>query len=155
MNESDAQQVARYLGGLRQSLHEKIGLQVLWTVDEAHNMALKAELMERTGNRSGNYRHDALESSDFPLNKGKSPPGGIQPQLRAIGNQQIENRGTNGGTGVRQPVRNPNMYSHATPIKCYKFGQPGHRSNKCPARKPVNLVEQTKDYKKKIEEKNQ
>ena len=127
MNESNAQQVARYLGGLRQSLHEKIGLQVLWTVDEAHNMALKAELIERTGNRSRSYRHDALESSNFPLNKGKSPQGGIQLQPRAIGSQHIENRGISGGTGVMQPVRNPNLYARVTPIKCYKCGQPGHR----------------------------
>ena len=100
-NESDAQQVARYLGGLQQSFREKIGLQVLWIVDEAHNMALKAELMERTRNRSENYIHDAFESFNFPLNKGKSPQGGIQLQSKAIGSQQIENRGTNGGIRVR------------------------------------------------------
>ena len=124
-------------------------------MDEAHNMALKVDLMEITRKRLRNYKQDALESSNFPPNKGKSPQKGNQPQPRAVNSQQIENRETSGDTRVRQPVRNPNMYSHATPIKCYKFGQPGHRSNKCPARKPVNLVEQTKDYEEKVKEKDE
>ena len=118
-------------------------------------MTLKAELMKRTRNRFGNYRQDAFESSNFPLNKGKSPQGGIQSQPRAIGSQHIENRGISGGTGVMQPVRNPNLYACVTPIKCYKCGQPGHRSNDCPTRKPVNLVEQTEDYDEEVEEKDE
>ena len=92
-------------------------------------MALKVDLMEITRKRSRNYKQDALESSNFPPNKGKSPQKGNQPQPRAVSSQQIENRETSGDTRVRQPVRNPNLYARATLIKCYKCGQLGHRSN--------------------------
>ena len=34
-----------------------------------------------------------------------------------------------------------NPYTKSRAGKCYRYGEPGHRSNECPKRKQVNIVD--------------
>ncbi|CAL8995716.1 unnamed protein product, partial [Prunus brigantina] len=116
LEETHRHMVTRYITGLKSPLHEKIGLQTLWTVHEAHNMALKAELLEkekRTGSSTSGIKNSSYESSAPSMEKNK---------------------------GVDRKQRN-NPYARPTNDICYRCSKPGHHSNECPTlNKHVNLV---------------
>lgn len=142
LNETEGQRVARYLNGLKQTIREKIGLIVLWTMDKAHNMALKVELLERKATYSGYQRTttDSFSTSkkgkrvqtSTATNKPKGVGGG--------GNNQVTS------SMAREAPKNPNPYARPTTDKCYRCGKPGHRSKVCPEQRPVNLVEEDDDF---------
>lgn len=48
MNGIEAQQVSRYIGGLKAAIRDKIRSEVIWKVEEAQNMALKAKLIKNS-----------------------------------------------------------------------------------------------------------
>jgi len=116
---------------------------VVWTVEEAHNLALKAELMERRGGVSG-FRQNNPESSFNTRDKGgnssqtgvvnQNKEGGSSSNQAAQGNRNIP-RNPNQNTNTNL---NPNPYARPTPGVCYRCQKPGHLSNTCPDRhRPV------------------
>ncbi|XP_038981156.1 uncharacterized protein LOC120110405 [Phoenix dactylifera] len=147
LNETEPQRVARYLNGLRPKIREKIGQQVLWSVEEAHNMALKAELLENTGGRPEYSFRSNVDAGNFP-GKGRVSQLSNPNQSDHVGAWSKDGNSSVGakerqlaGSSSKEPPKNSNPYARATSVKCYRCGKPGHRSNECPARKPVNLIE--------------
>ncbi|KAL1200872.1 hypothetical protein V5N11_034605 [Cardamine amara subsp. amara] len=63
LNETENQKVARYISGLKGSLQGKIGLQTVWTVQEASSLALKAELMEKSSRGFTNFRRPLVQNN--------------------------------------------------------------------------------------------
>lgn len=73
LNENDSQKVARYLYGLKPDIKDHIGLQVVRTIDEAHNMALKAESLEKKLMSSG-FSRDVYEPSSYNADEENDAP---------------------------------------------------------------------------------
>ncbi|XP_040994264.1 uncharacterized protein LOC121240799 [Juglans microcarpa x Juglans regia] len=137
--ETEGQQVARYIGGLRVAIQDKVTLHAVWTLSEAVNLAMKIESqLSRPPTRAPNLT---------PSTKGAEPPTQSNPphfpsssrDQRTQNNYQVPKAntiptGTRGGTSQ-------NPYNKPIAGKCFRCNQPGHRSNECPARKSVNLVD--------------
>ncbi|KAK0596157.1 hypothetical protein LWI29_013294 [Acer saccharum] len=104
LNETEGQQVSRYLGGLKLTIRDKIGLQVVWTVDEAQNMALKAELMEKSSNRFSHYKKDMGESSNATANRSRFSPSDGQGQAKTTANQVQRGSGPSNNFGGSRPT---------------------------------------------------
>ena len=94
MSESDNQQASRYLNGLKPTIRDKIGIRIVLSVQEARNLALKAELMLSERAHNNNYRrYSGNENKQAAFDKGKSvqraqpsnPPHIVNPNKATAG----------------------------------------------------------------------
>jgi hypothetical protein len=136
--ETEAQQVARFLGGLRLSIQDKVTMHHIFTLTEAVSLATRVKRqMGRsrisTGEQNLDNHVQNQEKQLVVTTKTISQPTG--PKWKT----------TSGSTsGAKQPVNIPpsnNPYVKPGLDKCFWCNQPGHRSNQCPKRQMVNLVE--------------
>ncbi|KAJ9561002.1 hypothetical protein OSB04_006162 [Centaurea solstitialis] len=127
IGETEGQRVARYINGLKPSIQEKIGLQTAWTVSEASNLAMKAELIEKS-NRSSYRRYTTqipIEASSSNPDKGKNIITHPNPKTDKDSD----------------PPRTTTTTKPPAPKPCYRCGLPGHKSNECPNRRTAGLLE--------------
>ncbi|KAI0495827.1 hypothetical protein KFK09_022130 [Dendrobium nobile] len=63
LNESENQLVARYIGGLKENLQDKLELNSIWSLSQAVNLALKAEMQVTRHSRSYSGRRSVPDHS--------------------------------------------------------------------------------------------
>nr|GMD30982.1 transposon Ty3-I Gag-Pol polyprotein [Ipomoea batatas] len=145
LSETPEQQTARYINGLRYAIQEKITLAPVWSVDEAYNMAVKAEMFISSTQRKPtpiappHYPND----STYPKTTPNLPTATPIPQpvpTNDAGTSRNQRQKASIETFNRN--LNPNPYARPMTGKCFKCREPGHRSNECRARKSVNMVNQ-------------
>jgi hypothetical protein len=132
--ESDDEKVARYMNGLRYDIQDEMSMMIIQTVEDAYQMALKAEekLSRKQGQR-GRGRNQARgktiaqDRTQKPQEEGKKPQtqhergGSSQRGQYADRNTFPRTRGRGRGRGGE--------------IKCFTCGKNGHKSYECPDRK--------------------
>ncbi|KAK3005274.1 hypothetical protein RJ639_016461 [Escallonia herrerae] len=144
LSETEPQQVMRYVSGLRSAIQEKLSLLPIYTLDEAYNVAIKAEnQLTRLPAYSRGNNSIAASPRNKPLTETSSnnqPVTKNQPVVKS----QLATRFPQ----TNQPITNPtatrnNPYARPFTGKCYKCGEQGHRSDLCRAamdRGKVNLA---------------
>ena len=142
LSENEQHQIARFVGGLRFDIKEKVRLQPLRFLSEAISLAetveemiaLKTNTMNRrtwepTSNKKTNY---ANKSNDQPMapayGKGKETDSQTATYEKKA---EMINRS-----------KNQNNYTRPSLGKCFRCGQPGHLSNSCPQRKTIALADE-------------
>ncbi|XP_020704270.2 uncharacterized protein K02A2.6-like [Dendrobium catenatum] len=149
LNENANQLVARFIGGLKEAIQDKLVLNEVWSLSQAVNYALKIEMQLQRPHRGGHSRRppeNATESS--------RPTSAVTPQ----GNKQ---QGLTAGNVVSAGAGNPNTEPKVWPrgrvaakdnpyvkpgnIKCFRCFQQGHKSNECPTRPQLQLVDAEAD----------
>ncbi|KAG6741161.1 hypothetical protein POTOM_056650 [Populus tomentosa] len=136
LSETDAQQVSRFVSGLRLAIQDRVSMQTIYSVTEAINLATKAEAqLERAKSIAGT--RNAFDLNRVAVDKGKLPA--FQPPLTNTSKGPHSNGAPSKNGGMIEAPRNP--YARPSTNKCYRCGQPGHRSNQCPKRSTVHLIE--------------
>ncbi|XP_028551234.1 uncharacterized protein LOC110091993 [Dendrobium catenatum] len=135
--ESENQLVARYIGGLKENLQDKLELNSVWSLSQAVNFALKAEAQSQRQFRSHASRRTVTDGN-MGTSRATTPPTKPQPTAPAApSNVASEVKGV---LRPRASIRE-NPYAKPNVIKCFRYLQPGHKSNECPSRHQVQLAE--------------
>ncbi|XP_039122362.1 uncharacterized protein LOC120258941 [Dioscorea cayenensis subsp. rotundata] len=147
LSETEAQQTARFMSGLRTTIRDRVELAPVYGVDEAINRAMKVEAQLNRATRGQPTEHRAGDSSRGH-NQGNRPNTSqiesSQPfgkKTPAESSKMTEPSSHNQLQGGPQNRQNSNPYARERGNKCYRCNQPGHLSNNCPKRGQVNMVE--------------
>ncbi|KAG6757810.1 hypothetical protein POTOM_038136 [Populus tomentosa] len=137
LSETDAQQISRFVGGLRLTIQDRVSMQTIYSLNEAINLATKAEAqLDRS--RANVVMRNSFNPIHTVADKGKSPMSHPSPS------STIKGPGSSGApaknTGIMPPEAPRNPYARPSSDKCYRCGQPGHRSNQCPRRSTINII---------------
>ncbi|PKI54157.1 hypothetical protein CRG98_025452, partial [Punica granatum] len=132
--------VARYLDGLKPVLQDKIGVQMVTTIDQARSLALKAKLLSQE--RGSTFRKSFADSTQSQNDKGRTFfRGSTSKSEQGMKDKVVGRR----AAPVSDGVRNSNSSKQQSNLKCCKCNQPGHHSSDCPRIKTLAIVEAEDD----------
>ncbi|XP_024193620.1 uncharacterized protein LOC112197233 [Rosa chinensis] len=140
LGETEGQKVARYISGLKPFIQEKIGLQTVWTMAEASNLALKRYNYQRSTDlvNASTDKGKALQQNTGSASRASNPPS--------------KWTGSSSGSPNRAPnQRLNNPYARPTTEVCYRCNKPGHRSNVCPERRQAALIGEYDEDEEEVE----
>nr|GMC64190.1 transposon Ty3-I Gag-Pol polyprotein [Ipomoea batatas] len=142
LSETAEQQTARYIAGLRFNIQVRMTLSPIWSVDEAYNMAIKAEALFAQANQRKQYTPALPKtiSTIPPQNSTTHQPITQHTQTTESGHSKTQRQRQEGNFQPQNTTSNP--YANPFVGKCFKCGETGHRSNECRARRSVNLIEE-------------
>jgi hypothetical protein len=147
--ESDDEKVARYLNGLRYDIQDELSMVTIHTVEDAYQMALKAEekLSRKQGQRGRGRSQPrgkvvAQEKTQKPKEDWKRPQGkaawggtSLQRQQNAEPKrQQNDQQGGYADVNVIPRTRGRGR-GRGGVITCFTCGKDGHKAVDCPKRK--------------------
>ena len=114
---------------------------MVFSVQEARNLAIKAELLIQKQTYSTNYRRYGNIDKKAPSDKGKTSL--VMSDIMEVVNVGVRKgksaivEGGKGDTSVLSKNNNP--YARPFNVKCHIYREVGHCSNECPKRKVVNV----------------
>jgi hypothetical protein len=146
--ESDDEKVARYLNGLRYDIQDELSMVTIRTVEDAYQMALKAEekLSRKQGQRGrgrSQPRGKAVAQDKYqkPKEEWKKPQGKIERGGTSQRGPYVEQRGQHteqsGGYADNNtfPRTRGRGRGRGGVITCFTCGKNGHKSFECPEKK--------------------
>nr|GFB00034.1 transposon Ty3-I Gag-Pol polyprotein [Tanacetum cinerariifolium] len=125
-----------YISGLNSSIQERLSLTPIWSVDQAQNMAMKAEM--KASKTGVGFKRSNIESSS---NYG-SRPNRIQSTNPSTTITTSSSKASGSGMDKNKkshPI-NSNPYARPTGAKCFWCGEPGPRGRKTIAMLPLGVV---------------
>lgn len=147
LSETQEQQTALYVNGLRFNIRERMTLAPVWSVDEAYNMALRAEeLLSQATSRKQSMAapiRNTTETNSQRTTPNQTFAPSIHNNLQEANTSRFQRQK---GGDINSKNIAPNPYARPMIGKCFKCGEPGHRSNECRARKSVNFIEEQAEF---------
>jgi hypothetical protein len=132
--ESDDEKVARYMNGLRYDIQDEMSMMTIRTVEDAYQMALKAEeKLSRKQSQRGRGRSQARGKAVAQDRNQKPKEDWKKPQTQT----------ERGGSSQRGQYADGNTFPRARGrgrgrggvVKCFTCGKVGHKSYECPDKK--------------------
>jgi hypothetical protein len=141
--ESDDEKVARYVNGLRYDIQDEMSMVTIRTVEDAYQMALKAEekLSQKQGQKGqgrsqARGKSVAQDKNQKPKEEWKKPQTRTKRGGSSQRGQHTEKRGGYADNNTFPCTRGRGRgRGRGGVIKCFTCGKNGHKSYECPDKK--------------------